>query len=67
MGALEGLTTDIGGLKVGFSATSHQGAKDVFLTVVRGGSAARSSLLHNWSLASQTAARPISIGSPIRL
>jgi ABC-type branched-subunit amino acid transport system substrate-binding protein len=37
--ALEGLNTDIGGLKVGFSATSHQGAKDVFLTVVRGGKA----------------------------
>lgn len=37
--ALEGLNTDVGGLKVGFSATSHQGAKDVFLTVVRGGKA----------------------------
>ena len=37
--ALEGLSTDLGGLKVGFSATSHQGAKDVFLTVVRGGKA----------------------------
>jgi branched-chain amino acid transport system substrate-binding protein len=39
VGALEGLNTDIGGLKVGFSATSHQGAKNVFLTVVRGGKA----------------------------
>ena len=39
LGALEGLSTDLGGLKVGFSATSHQGAKDVFLTVVRGGKA----------------------------
>jgi ABC-type branched-subunit amino acid transport system substrate-binding protein len=37
--ALEGLNTDLGGLKVAFSATSHQGAKDVFLTVVRGGKA----------------------------
>ena len=37
--ALEGLNTDVGGLKVGFSATSHQGAKDVFLTIVRGGKA----------------------------
>jgi branched-chain amino acid transport system substrate-binding protein len=37
--ALEALNTDIGGLKVGFSATSHQGSKDVFLTVVRGGKA----------------------------
>ena len=37
--ALEGLNVDLGGLKVGFSATSHQGAKDVFLTVVRGGKA----------------------------
>jgi branched-chain amino acid transport system substrate-binding protein len=37
--AMEGLNTDVGGLKVGFSAASHQGAKDVFLTVVRGGKA----------------------------
>jgi branched-chain amino acid transport system substrate-binding protein len=37
--AMEGLNVDLGGLKVGFSATSHQGAKDVFLTVVRGGKA----------------------------
>jgi hypothetical protein len=37
--ALEGLNVDLGGLKAGFSATSHQGAKDVFLTVVRGGKA----------------------------
>ena len=36
---LEGLNTDLGGLKVAFSASSHQGAKDVFLTVVRGGKA----------------------------
>lgn len=39
MSALEGLSADLGGLKVGFSATSHQGAKDVFLTVVKGGKA----------------------------
>jgi ABC-type branched-subunit amino acid transport system substrate-binding protein len=39
IGALEGLNIDLGGLKVGFSAASHQGAKDVFLTVVRGGKA----------------------------
>ena len=39
VGALEGLSTDLGGLKVAFSAASHQGAKDVFLTVVRGGKA----------------------------
>jgi ABC-type branched-subunit amino acid transport system substrate-binding protein len=39
LSALEGLNVDLGGLKVGFSATSHQGAKDVFLTVVRGGKA----------------------------
>ena len=37
--ALESLSTDLGGLKVTFSAASHQGAKDVFLTVVRGGKA----------------------------
>lgn len=37
--ALEGLNTDLGGLKVAFSAASHQGAKDVFLTVVRAGKA----------------------------
>ena len=39
LSALEGLSTDLGGLKVGFSASSHQGARDVFLTVVRGGKA----------------------------
>ena len=39
LSALEGLNTDLGGLKVAFSAASHQGAKDVFLTVVRGGKA----------------------------
>lgn len=37
--ALEGLNTDLGGLKVAFSAASHQGAKEVFLTVVRDGKA----------------------------
>jgi ABC-type branched-subunit amino acid transport system substrate-binding protein len=39
VGALEGLSTDLGGLKIAYSATSHQGARDVFLTVVRGGKA----------------------------
>jgi ABC-type branched-subunit amino acid transport system substrate-binding protein len=37
--ALEALNADLGGIKVAFSAASHQGAKDVFLTVVRGGKA----------------------------
>jgi ABC-type branched-subunit amino acid transport system substrate-binding protein len=37
--ALQGLTSDLGGLKVSFSASNHQGAKDVFLTEVRGGKA----------------------------
>lgn len=37
--ALEGLSTDLGGLKITFSPASHQGAKDVFLTVVKGGKA----------------------------
>ena len=36
---LESLNIDLGGLKVAFSAASHQGAKDVFLTVVKGGKA----------------------------
>jgi ABC-type branched-subunit amino acid transport system substrate-binding protein len=39
VGALEILSTDLGGLKVAYSATSRQGARDVFLTVVRGGKA----------------------------
>jgi len=39
VGSLEGLSTDLGGLKVAFSASSHQGARDIFLTVVRGGKA----------------------------
>lgn len=39
LSAMESLSIDLGGLKVAFSATSHQGAKDVFLTVVRGGKA----------------------------
>jgi branched-chain amino acid transport system substrate-binding protein len=39
LAALEGLSADLGGLKVAFSPASHQGAKDVFLTVVRGGTA----------------------------
>lgn len=39
VGALEGLSADIGGLKIAFSAANHQGMKNVFLTVVRGGKA----------------------------
>ena len=37
--ALQGLRTDLGGLKIAFSSTSHQGAKDVFLTVIKDGKA----------------------------
>ncbi len=37
--ALEGLSADIGGFKVGFSASSHQGSKAVYLTRVQGGKA----------------------------
>jgi ABC-type branched-subunit amino acid transport system substrate-binding protein len=39
MGALEGYSGDLGGLKIAFSSTSHQGARDIFLTVVRNGKA----------------------------
>lgn len=39
VGALETLSTDLGGLRIAFSASSHQGARDVFLTVVKGGKA----------------------------
>jgi len=39
VGTLETFNADLGGLKVGYSSTSHQGARDVFLTVVRGGKA----------------------------
>lgn len=39
VGSLEGLNVDLGGLKIGFSASNHQGARDVFLTVVRDGRA----------------------------
>ena len=35
----QALSVDLGGLKVAYSAASHQGAKDVFLTVIRGGKA----------------------------
>lgn len=37
--ALESLSIDVGGLKVAFSASSHQGSKSVFLTRVQGGKA----------------------------
>lgn len=39
VGALEGLSADVGGLKIAFSAANHQGMRNVFLTVVRGGKA----------------------------
>jgi ABC-type branched-subunit amino acid transport system substrate-binding protein len=39
VGALEGLTTDIGGVKIAYSSSSHQGAKQVFVTKVQGGKA----------------------------
>jgi branched-chain amino acid transport system substrate-binding protein len=39
LSALEALSVDLGGLKVAFSPSSHQGAKDVFLTVIKGGKA----------------------------
>lgn len=37
--ALEGLNTDIGGMKIVFSPSSHQGSKTVYLTRVQGGKA----------------------------
>lgn len=37
--ALEGLNVDLGGMKVAFSATSHQGSRAVYLTRVKGGKA----------------------------
>ncbi len=37
--ALEGLKTDLGGLKIAFSPTQHQGSKAIFLTQVRNGKA----------------------------
>jgi branched-chain amino acid transport system substrate-binding protein len=36
---LEGLSTDIGGIKIAFSAANHQGSKSVYLTRVQGGKA----------------------------
>jgi hypothetical protein len=33
------MSADLGGIKVAFSATSHQGSKAVWLTQVRGGKA----------------------------
>lgn len=35
--AFEGLNTDVGGVKVNYSRTSHQGVKGIFHTVVKGG------------------------------
>ena len=37
--ALEGLSTDLGGIKLTFSTTSHQGSKSIFLTRVQAGKA----------------------------
>lgn len=37
--ALEGLNVDLGGMKVAFSATNHQGSRAVYLTQVKGGKA----------------------------
>lgn len=37
--AMEGLSTDIGGVKIAYSSASHQGAKQVFVTKVQGGKA----------------------------
>jgi ABC-type branched-subunit amino acid transport system substrate-binding protein len=37
--ALEAMSADLGGIKVAFSATNHQGSKAVWLTQVRGGKA----------------------------
>jgi len=37
--ALEGMSTDLGGLKIAFSASKHQGSSQVFLTQIKGGKA----------------------------
>ena len=37
--SLEGLSTDVGGLKIAYSAANHQGSHSVFLTRVQGGKA----------------------------
>ncbi len=39
IGAMNGLNTDIGGLKIGFSPTNHQALKTVYVTQVKGGKA----------------------------
>ena len=39
IGAMNTLTTDIGGLKITFSPSSHQAMKTVYLTQVKGGKA----------------------------
>lgn len=39
LGAFEGLNIDLGGLKVAYSPTDHQGSKSVFLTLVKDGKA----------------------------
>lgn len=44
--ALEGLNVDLGGIKVAFSATNHQGSKAVYLTQVKGGKAVPQAKMH---------------------
>jgi len=39
LGALESFNTDIGGVKVAYSAASHQGFKHIYFTQVKGGKA----------------------------
>jgi branched-chain amino acid transport system substrate-binding protein len=39
LSALEGLNIDIGGLKVAYSPTDHQGLESIFYTVVKNGKA----------------------------
>ncbi len=44
--ALEALSTDVGGLKVAFSPSSHQGSKTIFLTRVQDGKAVPRTMMH---------------------
>jgi branched-chain amino acid transport system substrate-binding protein len=39
LGALEGLNIDLGGIKVAFSPTNHQGTDSIFYTIVKSGKA----------------------------
>lgn len=45
VGALEGMNTDLGGVKVSYSASNHSGAGQVFVTKVQGGKAVPTSKL----------------------